>query len=241
MRKPLCAVLVSLCAGLFAPADTLAQSTFYLRLLPEVAVTSVMHTKKVTSGAGSSSSESSTVRPEGGINFYLGYLRPPGAGWVIGGEFRGTIALREDIDGVTPTGGSGTHAVWPGPWEFTNRVGLGLNLILGRELGSMNSRGYLFGGLARWNSDFRSAGADPASEESIEDQQVITRWPLTGGSASPCRSKGRWTSDCATIARRRVGVPATTSTGKFWSSTIPSLYKAWPSRWGWERGEPRHD
>lgn len=181
MRKTLGAVLVSLCACLLTTADTHAQSTFYLRLLPEVAVTSVMHTKTVTSGAGSSSSESSTTRPEGGINFYLGYLAPPGAGWVIGGEFRGTIALREDIDGVTPTGGSGTHAVWPGPWEFTNRVGLGANLILGRQLGSMNSRAYLFGGLARWNSDFRSAGADPASEESIEDQRVTARWPLTGG------------------------------------------------------------
>ncbi len=181
MRKPLGAALVTLCACLFAPADTFAQSTFYLRMLPEVALTSVMHTKQVTSGAGSSSSESSTVTPEGAINLYLGYLKPTAGNWVIGGEFRGTISLRPDIDGTTPLAGSGTHRVWPGPWDFTNRVGVGVNLIVGRDLASINSRGFLFAGCARWNSDFRSAGADPASEELIDDEKKTGRWPLTTG------------------------------------------------------------
>ena len=181
MRKPLGAALVTISACLFAPASTLAQSTIYLRMLPEVTLTSVKHTKQVTSGAGSSSGESSTVTPEGGINFYLGYLRPAGGNRVIGGEFRGTISLRPDIDGTTPLAGSDTHTVWPGPWDFANRVGLGVNLIVGRDLASINSRGYLFAGFARWNSDFRSAGADPASDELIDDEKKTGRWPLTTG------------------------------------------------------------
>ncbi len=181
MRKPLGAALVTLCACVFAPAGTLAQSTIYLRMLPEVSVTSVMHTKTVTTSAGSSSSESSTVTPEGGINLYLGYLKPTGGNWVIGGEFRGTISLRPDVEGSTPLAGSDTHRVWPGPWNFTNRVGLGGNFILGRNLASINSKGYLFAGFARWNSDFRSAGADPASEELIDDEKKTGRWPLTTG------------------------------------------------------------
>jgi hypothetical protein len=181
VRLPLAAALATLCACLSAPTDSLAQSTVYLRLLPEVAATSVTHTKLVTSAAGSSSSTSSTVTPEGGINFYLGYLRPAGENWMIGGEFRGTIYLQQDIEGTTPLAGSSTHRVWPGPWDFANRVGLGANLIVGRDLASINSRGYLFAGFARWNSDFRSAGADPASEELIDDEKKTGRWPLTTG------------------------------------------------------------
>lgn len=181
MRKPLGVALVSLCACLFAPPDAHAQSTFYLRMLPEITVTSVTHTKAVTSGAGSSSGESSTITPEGAINLYLGYLMPAAGTWTIGGEFRGTISLRSDIEGTIPLTGSGTHRVWPGPWEFTNRVGLGGNLILGRDLASIDGKGYVFAGLARWNSDFRSAGADPASEELIDDERQAARWPLTTG------------------------------------------------------------
>lgn len=181
MRKPLGTVLFTLCACLLAPGDTLAQSTIYLRMLPEVAVTSVKHTKTVTSGAGSSSGESSTVGPEGSINFYLGYLKPTAGNWLIGGEFRGTIALRGEIDGTTPLAGSGTQRVWPGPWDFTNRVGVGGNFIVGRDLAAINSIGYLFAGFARWQSDFRSAGADPASDELIDDEKVTGRWPLTTG------------------------------------------------------------
>ncbi len=182
MRKPLGATLATLlCAGPFAPAEALAQSTIYVRLLPEVAVTSVMHEKQVTSGAGSSSSESSTIGPEGAFNFYLGYLRPAGGDWVIGGEVGGAISLRREIDGVTPIAGSGSNAVWPGPWNFTNRVGLGGNIMVGRDLTFMESRGYFFVGIARWSSDFRSAGADPGSAEEVDDESGAGRWPLTTG------------------------------------------------------------
>ncbi len=181
MRKPIGAALLTLCACLFAPTGTVAQSTIYLRMLPEVALTSVTHTKQVTSGAGSSSAESSSVSPEGGINFYMGFLKPTAENWMIGGEFRGTIYLQQDIEGTTPLAGSGTHRVWPGPWDFANRVGLGLNFIVGRDLASINSRSYLFAGFSRSNSDFRSAGADPASEAEIDDERKAGRWPLTTG------------------------------------------------------------
>ena len=180
MRKPLLAALAVLFAFLFRPTDSLAQSTVYLRLLPEVAATSVTHTKLVTSAAGSSSSTSSTVTPEGGINFYLGYLVPTSGDWLIGGEFRSTISLRPTIKGQTMEG-SGTQTVWPGPWDFANRVGLGGNILVGRNLSSENSRGYFFAGFARWNSDFRSAGADPASEGLVDDKKKTGRWPLNAG------------------------------------------------------------
>jgi len=181
VRKPLLAALAAVGALLSGPTDSFAQSRIYLRMLPEVALTSVAHTKEVTSSTGSSSSSSSTSRPEGGINFYLGYLAPVSANWRIGAEFRGTISLRGEIDGTTPSSGSGTHAVWPGPWDFANRVGLGGNIVVGRELPFINSRGYVFAGIARWNSDLRSAGADPASGELVDDARTTGRWPLNTG------------------------------------------------------------
>jgi len=155
----------------------------YLRMLPEAALTSVAHTKQVTSAAGSKSSTSSSLQPEGGINFYLGYLAPASGDWLIGGELRGVISLRPTIEGRTSREGTGTDAVWPGPWDFANRVGLGANILFGRTLASSNTRGFVFAGIARWNSDFRSAGADPdpRSDELIDDRMKTGRWPLTAG------------------------------------------------------------
>lgn len=185
MPKPLPAAAAAVCACLSGPADSAAQSRVYVRMLPEAAVTSVAHTKRVTSASGSSSATSSSLQPEGGINFYLGYLAPTSGDWLVGGELRGTISLRPTIGGVTPREGSGTHAVWPGPWDFANRVGLGANVLFGRTLTSGNTRGFVFAGLARWNSDFRSAGTDPdprADErESFDDRKKTGRWPLTAG------------------------------------------------------------
>ena len=183
MRKPLLAAVATVCACLSGPTDSLAQSRIYLRMLPEASLTFVEHTKQVTSSAGTSSGTSSGLKPEGGINFYLGYLAPASGDWMYGGELRGTISLRPTIDGHTPREGTGTHAVWPGPWDFANRVGLGANILFGRTLTSGNTRGFVFAGFARWNSDFRSAGADPdpRSDELIDDETKTARWPLTGG------------------------------------------------------------
>ena len=155
----------------------------YLRMLPEAGLTSVAHTKQVTSGAASSSSTSSTLQPEGGINFYLGYLAPASGDWLFGGEIRGAISIRPTIEGRISREGTGPDAVWPGPWDFANRVGLGAHILLGRTLTSGNTRGFVFAGIARWNSDFRSAGADPdpRSDELIDDRQKTGRWPLTAG------------------------------------------------------------
>lgn len=183
MRKPLLAAVATVCAFLSWPADSVAQSRMYLRMLPEAALTSVAHTKQVTSAAGSKSSTSSSLQPEGGINFYLGYLAPTSGDWLIGGELRGVISLRPTIEGRTSREGTGTDAVWPGPWDFANRVGLGANILFGRTLASSNTRGFVFAGIARWNSDFRSAGADPdpRSDELIDDRMKTGRWPLTAG------------------------------------------------------------
>ena len=183
MRKPLLVAVAAVCGCLSAATDSLAQSGVYLRMLPEAAVTSVEHTKQVTSATGSSSSSSSSLQPEGGINFFLGYLKPTSGDWLFGGELRGTISLRPTISGTTPRGGGGTHAVWPGPWDFANRMGMGANILFGRTLPSGNTVGFVFAGFARWNSDFRSAGADPdpASDELIDDETKMARWPLTGG------------------------------------------------------------
>ena len=181
LRKPVIAAVATFCAFLSQPTDSLAQSMMYLRLLPEFAMTSVTHTKQVTSAAGSSSSQSSAITPEGGINFYLGYLRPTSGDWLIGAEFRGTMSLRPTIKGQTTIEGSGTHTVWPGPWDFANRVGLGANLVVGRNLAFRNSRGYFFAGFARWHSDFRSAGAAPEEQELVDDEKQTGRWPLTTG------------------------------------------------------------
>ena len=181
MRKPLIAALATLCASLPAPSASHAQSLIYLRALPEVAVLSVEHTKTVTSGTGSSSSMSSTTSPEVALNLYLGILTRVSESWLIGAEIRGTNSFRPDIEGDTPSGGSGTHAVWPGQWDFANRWAVGGNVVLGRELGFRNSRGYVFAGASRWNSDFRSAGFDPASDDAVDHALQTGRWPLTAG------------------------------------------------------------
>ena len=180
MQQPL-AVGLAFCACLSAPAASLAQTTIYIRVLPELALISVAHTKQVTSSAGSSSSTSSSAGPEAAANFYVGFLSPVSEDWLIGGEFRGAISLRPTIKGEVSTAGSGTHAVWPGPWELDNRVGVGGNILVGRNLEFRNSRAYFFAGASRWTSDFRSAGRDPASGEEIDDRKKTGRWPLTTG------------------------------------------------------------
>ena len=181
MRKSLIAALATLCAGVSTPPAALAQSVVYLRALPEVSVLSVAHTKQVTSADGSSSGMSSTISPEVAINIYLGVLAPVSENWFIGGEFRAAVSFRPDIEGDTPSGGSGTHAVWPGPWDYANRVGMGGNIVLARAQVFSNWRGYLFAGASRWNSDFRTAGFDPGSDEAVDHQLQAARWPLTAG------------------------------------------------------------
>ena len=180
MRKTLLVTLTTLCTSPLVPTQARAQSSFYIRMLPEVSVVSAEHTKQVTTADGFSSNSSSALTPEGGINFYVGYLSPS-EGWAIGGELRGAISLRPTIEDRISRAGTGTHAVWPGPWEIANRVGMGANLLAGRNLGFINGRGFLFAGIARWNTDFRSAGDDPASEELIDDTRQTGRWPLTAG------------------------------------------------------------
>lgn len=181
MRHIAAAVLAALCASLSAPAASFAQPTIYLRLLPEISALSIAHTKQVTSGAGSSSSTSSSIGTEVRLNFYAGVLASASGSWQVGGELNGAIAVGTTHEGDIASAGTGDHAVWPGTWEFFNRMGVGVNLVVARDLRNRNSRGFFFVGVSRWSSDFGSTGIDPATSIATEDRIRMGRWPLTAG------------------------------------------------------------
>lgn len=182
MRKPAPPILAALCAFLLVPFPSLAQSTGFLRVTPEVGRLSVEHVKKVTIGGGSSSSASSASGLRLGANLTAGVRRDLPGNWMLGAEFEGTVFVRRTIEGtIQPTPAGNVHDVWPGSWDYDDRYGIGLSLVAGRRLGTGGSRGYVFGGPRRTRSEFATGGVNPANGEAGEDRDRFTTTPWTVG------------------------------------------------------------
>lgn len=180
MRKPAPLIIAALCAVLLAPMPSFAQSTLSLRLAPEVGRLSVEHVKKVTIGGGSSSSASSASGLRLGANLTAGVQRELPGNWMLGAEFEGTIFVRRAIKGtIQPTPRGNVHDVWPGSWEYSDRYGIGLSLVVGRRFGG--SQGYVFGGPRRTWSEFATGGVNPANGEAGEDRDRFTTTPWSVG------------------------------------------------------------
>ncbi len=174
--------VVSLCIGV---GDADAQSSFFLRLAPEVGRTTVEHTKKVTIQGGSSSSTSSSSglalagTLSGGLR-----LKLPG-NWHVGGEIEGVVSSRRKLKGtILPTPNGNVHDVWPGQWDFSDLSGVGGNILLGRRLGDSRSRVYVFSGIRRMWTEFASGATNPASGVAGEDRERLGRGPWTIGAGT---------------------------------------------------------
>ena len=182
MRNPAPSILTALCAILPAPVPSLAQSTGFIRVTPEVGRLSVEHIKKVTIGGGSSSSASSVSGVRLGANLTAGVRRELPWNWMLGAEFEGTIFVRRVIEGkIRPTPAGNVHDVWPGSWDYGDWYGIGLSLVAGRRFGTGSARGYVFGGPRRTWSEFATGGVNPASGEAGEDRDRLTTIPWTVG------------------------------------------------------------
>ena len=167
-----------------------AQSSFFLRLAPEVGRITVEHTKKVTIQGGSSSSTSSSSglalagNLSGGLRLNL-----PG-NWLVGGEIEGVVSSRRKLKGtIFPTPNGNVHDVWPGQWDFSNLSGVGGNILLGRRLGDGRSRVYAFSGIRRMWTEFATGATNPATGVAGEDRERLARWPWAIGAGTTLRLK----------------------------------------------------
>ena len=182
MRKPATLILAGLCGALLAPAPSIAQSTVFVRVAPEVGRLSVEHVKKVTIRGGSSSSASSASGLRLGANLTAGVRQELPRNWVLGAELEGTIFVRRVIEGtIQPTPDGNEHDVWPGSWDYGDRYGMGFSLVAGRRFGTGASRAYVFGGPRRLWSEFATGGVDPANGEAGEDRDRFTTTPWNVG------------------------------------------------------------
>ena len=179
--------VAGLCVGV---GDAYAQTSFFLRLAPEVGQATVEHTKKVTIQGGSSSSTSSSSGLalagilSGGLR-----LKLPG-NWHVGGEIEGVVSGRRKLKGtILPTPNGNVHDVWPGRWDFSDLSGVGGNVLLGRRLGDGRSRVYVFSGIRRMWTEFASGGTNPATGVAGEDRERLGRGPWTIGAGTTLRLK----------------------------------------------------
>ena len=168
------------CLCLLAPVSSAAQSPIYLRLSPELGLLRIEHTKRLTDSSGSSSNTATATGADFVANLSIGHLAELSGNWLVGGEFQFAVSSRQAIGGSMPVTGSGPGGVGPGTWDFSNRVGVGANLFVGRELPSWNLRSYILVGIKRWTTETTSGALDPELGE-FTDRDLSTRWPWTVG------------------------------------------------------------
>ena len=180
-------VAASLCVGV---GNAHAQSTFFLRLAPEVGPITVEHTKKVTIQGGSSSSTSSSSGLALASNLSAGLRLKLRGNWLLGVEVEGVVSGRRKLKGtIPPTPNGNIHDVWPGQWDFSDLSGVGGNIIFGRGLGDGRSQLYLFGGRRRTWTEFASGATNPETGEASEDRKRLGRWQWTIGAGTTLHLK----------------------------------------------------
>ena len=185
---------VCLIACVLAPGPAEGQAPFFLRLAPGVSRVTVEHTKKVTIGGGSSTSTSSSNGLGAAAILSGGFLASPSARWVFGGELEVIVPAGSRIEGtIHPTPNGNPHDVWPGRWEFGDRLGVGGSLLVGRSLGSGGILAYLLLGARRSRSEFATGGTNPETGIAGEDRTRLGHWPVVAGIGTTLT--GRWPVD----------------------------------------------
>lgn len=180
MPRFLATLSAAICPCVFAPVASLAQPAFYIRLSPEWSLLRIEHTKALTDSSGSSSNTATATGPGVAMNLSVGYLAAASGSWLAGGELQVGISLPQSIDGSMPATGRGPGAVGPGTWDFGNRLGVGANLLVGRETTRRKLRSYILAGVKRWTAGASSRAIHPEHGEfSYRDEGV--RWQWTAG------------------------------------------------------------
>lgn len=183
-----------LIACVLAPRPTQGQAHFFLRLAPSVSLVTVEHTKEVTIGGGSSSSTSSSSVLAAAAILSSGFRSSPSAGWTVGGELEVIAPMRRRVEGtIHPTPHGNPHDVWPGRWEFSDRFGVGGNLLVGRSLGDGGARAYVLVGVRRSRSEFATGGTNPETGIAGEDRTRLLHWPAVAGIGTTLMA--RWPVD----------------------------------------------
>lgn len=180
MPKRLAAFPAAVCVYMLAPVSSLAQSPVYVRVSPEIGFNHVEHTKVVTDSTGSGSNTTAATGPDFAANLSIGHIGETSGDWLVGGEFQFSVSLRQTIQGSMPATGTGPAGVGQGTWEFSNRLGVGVNLFFGRKLAYRDLRSYLLLGFKRWSTETASGALHPV-EGTFTDTNVGERWPWSVG------------------------------------------------------------
>lgn len=172
-----------LCAVLLAPGPAAAQdSGYYIRVAPGFARATVEHTKEVQVGQAFGTSFSGTSGFELAARLSGGFRGRRGLDWYLALEVEGVLYAPGTIEGdIEPTGGDAPFDIQPGKWEYINKLGAGVNVVLERVVGGPNQRLLFFAGVHRFATEVASGGTHLGTGEFEEDRSIRSRWPFTGG------------------------------------------------------------
>lgn len=169
---------------LVAPASTVAQETgYYFRVAPGYSRTTVEHTKEIEVAEISGSSTTMGNAAELSVHLSGGFRFQRGRPWFVNLEVEGIIFAPRTITGeIEPASPLFPPDPEPGIWEYTNKHGLGLNMVLERVL-NRSQRLLFFAGVRRMRTEVASGGSERTGvfEQDIETR---SRWPFTGGAGA---------------------------------------------------------
>lgn len=201
-RIPFLPLVCASCASLLVASPSHAQLSYSFGLGPEITWLTVEHTKTVTIGGGSSTSASAAS----GLGlaarmFGAGQMDLSGGSLRLGGGIEVIVPARRVVEGrISPTNSGNPHDVWPGRWDFRDRIGVGATFRVGRYVGGGNSQVYGIMGARRMWSEFATGGTNPETGIAGEDRTRLARWPASVGAGLTLG--GRWPADLRIIYTR---------------------------------------
>ncbi|MDE2793920.1 MAG: hypothetical protein OXL34_03790 [Gemmatimonadota bacterium] len=191
MTKSACTIArgllaVPVLAGtLLAPESAVAQELgYYVRLAPGFAWTTVEHTKEVSVGQIIGASITSSSSAELSMHLSGGFRGEPRRQWFLGLEVEAIIYAPRSIEGeIEPVSPDAPGGIDIGMWEYTNKNGMGFNIVLERALTRSGQRLVLFAGVHRMRTEVASGGLERTGAFA-EDRDLRSRWPFTGGAGA---------------------------------------------------------
>ncbi len=201
-RIPLLPLVWASCIALLPASPARAQVSYTLGVGPEITWLTVEHTKTVTIGGGSSTSTSAASGPGLAARMFgAGHVDLPGGSLRLDGGIEVIVPARRVVEGrISPTNSGNPHDVWPGRWDFRDRIGVGATLRVGRYVGDGNLQVYGIVGARRMWSEFATGGTDPETGIAGEDRTRLARWPASVGAGLTLG--GRWPTDLRIIYTR---------------------------------------
>jgi len=166
---------------LAAPASIVAQERgYYVRVAPGYSRTTVEHTRNVAIGEIFGNSASSGNAGELAVHFSGGFRGQRALQWFLAFEVEGIIYAPRTITGaIRPTSPLFPWDPDPGMWEYTNKTGLGFNIVLERAV-TRSQRLLFFVGVHRMRTEVLS-GVSERTGVFEENMETRTRLPFTGG------------------------------------------------------------